>query len=223
MTAPVITAPVGATTPRGRRPLAAASVLLAALVGVLALGWAQPASAHAALLGSDPEDGARLDALPARIALEFSEDMSAPAYLVVKDPDDQRVDAGEVAVKGAEVSVAVDDPGLAGRYQVAFRAVSADGHPVTGQFSFTVAGGSTASASPSAGASTAPSASPSTAPSTAPSAGASTGSEPESAAVRPTSATTDDDSGIGEVQVGVGIALFVVAGGLFWFSRRQRA
>lgn len=220
MTPSDITTP--ATTPRGRRPLAAASVLLAALVGVLALGWAQPASAHAALLGSDPKDGARLDALPARISLEFSEDMSAPAYLVVKGPDDERVDAGEVAVKGAAVSVAVDDPGLAGRYQVAFRAVSADGHPVTGQFSFTVAGGSTTAASPGAEASSAPSAGSGSA-SSAPSAGASPGSEPESAAVRPASAATDDDSGIGEVQVGVGIALFAIAGGLFWFSRRQRA
>lgn len=199
------------------RMTAAGLVLVASLATVLGLGWSQTASAHAALLGSDPKDGARVASLPARVDLEFSESMSAPAYIVVTAPDGTAIQKGEVKVDDADVSVALDDPGLAGAYTVAFRAVSADGHPVTGQFGFTVTGG---------GAATTDAASPSASPDAASSAPAS--AEPSGAAADSSSDASseesDDDGGIstGEVQVGVGVALFAAAGGLFWLSRRQR-
>ncbi len=57
-----------------RRPLAAALLAtLAALVFGLLLAGAGPASAHAALTGSDPQDGAVVDTAPKEVTLSFSE------------------------------------------------------------------------------------------------------------------------------------------------------
>lgn len=201
--------------PRSMPRLVLAAVALGLSV-VLGVGWSQAASAHASLVGSDPRDGARLDAVPARVSLEFSESMSAPAYIVVTAPDGSKAQRGEVAVDDADVSVALDPAAGAGEYTVAFRAVSEDGHPVSGQFRFTVAG---AAGSPSASA--APSAAPSAA---APSSAASAGHDGDHSdgADGADAAGGSDGSSLGEVQVGVGVGLFAAAGGLLWWSRRER-
>lgn len=61
-----------------RRPLTVAG-LIAALTGVvfgLLLAFAGPASAHAALTGSDPQDGAVVAAAPKAVTLTFSEQVA---------------------------------------------------------------------------------------------------------------------------------------------------
>ena len=61
-----------------RRPLAAAA-LLAALISLLfglVLAGASPASAHAALTGSDPQDGAVVATAPEEVTLTFSEQIA---------------------------------------------------------------------------------------------------------------------------------------------------
>ncbi len=183
------------------------AALALALGLAVASGWQLPASAHATLVASDPEEGARLDALPARVTLEFNEPMSAPAYVVVTAPDGSQVQEGEVAVDGQQVDVGVADPGTEGTYGIAFRAVSQDGHPVSGRISFVVGDG--------------PLEEPSFA---APgdSGGAEQGSGEDSADVDGSGA--GDDSGgpsLGQVQVGIGAGLFVVAAALLWWSRRR--
>ncbi len=64
-------------------------LLLAALLALLA--GAAPASAHAALTGSDPQQGAVVDEAPAQVSLSFSESVST-------DADSLRVLAREFAV-----------------------------------------------------------------------------------------------------------------------------
>lgn len=180
------------------------AALAAALAGVVAGGWNLPASAHASLVASDPADGQRFDRLPERVTLEFSEPISAPAYVVVTAPDGSRADQGEVRVDGAEVSVALGGSAPEGTYGAAFRVVSEDGHPVTGRIGFVVGDGPLDEAAPSA-----------------------TDSAPASAdAADPAPASTadgDDDGGpsLGQVQVGVAVALFAVAAGLLLWSRRR--
>jgi hypothetical protein len=67
----------------------------------------------------------------------------APAALVVTGPSGTRVDHGQAQVLDNTASVRVEVM-TAGHYTVAFRVVSADGHPVSAQTSFRFAPGDSA-------------------------------------------------------------------------------
>lgn len=115
------------------------AVVVVLLAAAAMVGAAGPAFAHSRLEGSDPPDGAGLDAGPARVVLTFDEDMP-PGFDAVSviGPDGKAWQDGEVTTSGSTVSVAVAPLGPAGRYQVGYRVVSADGHPVEGSTSFTL-------------------------------------------------------------------------------------
>ena len=117
--------------------LRAAAVTL--LAGLALLLGAAPALAHTRLESSDPADGASLDAAPQRISLTFNETMT-PGFstITVIGPDRARYETGEVAAEGGTVSTEVLPLGPAGRYEIGYRVVSADGHPVTGSIGFTL-------------------------------------------------------------------------------------
>lgn len=102
-----------------------------------------PASAHASLVGSDPEDGAILAAAPAAITLTFNENIGNPAYVTVTAPDGSKVDLGNVRAVDNRVTATVADVDQKGRYTAAFRVVSADGHPVEGTIHYTATSGRT--------------------------------------------------------------------------------
>jgi copper resistance protein C len=181
-----------------RSALALLLAVSSALAGLL-LG-ASPASAHASLVGSTPAQDARLDALPGEVSFEFSEQMSAPAYVVVTAPDGTALADGDPVVDGATVRQAVSPSTATGTFTMAYRAVSEDGHPVTGQISFDV--GEASSPAPSASASPSASATPGPAPA---------------------AASSDDDGGGGIptwATVGVPVVLLVLALLLFAWSRR---
>ena len=82
-----------------------------------------------------PGDGATVTTAPARVRLVFDENVRTPAALVVTGPSGTRVDHGQAQVLDNTASVRVEVM-TAGRYTVAFRVVSADGHPVSAQTSF---------------------------------------------------------------------------------------
>ncbi|MEU2668606.1 copper resistance protein CopC [Streptomyces sp. NPDC007164] len=134
------------STPATRRPLTAAA-LLAALVGMvfgLLLGGAGPASAHAALTGSDPQDGAVVTTAPKEVTLTFSEQVAlGDDSIRILDPAGKRADTGAAPrdlQSGSTVKYGVSlHAGLPnGTYTVAWQAVSADSHPVSGAFTFSV-------------------------------------------------------------------------------------
>ncbi|MEU9946841.1 copper resistance protein CopC [Streptomyces sp. NBC_01336] len=129
-----------------RRPLAVAG-LLAALAGVvfgLLLAVAGPASAHAALTGSDPQDGAVVAAAPKAVTLTFSEQVAmGEGSIRVLDPAGKRADtedaprdlhSGSTVKYGVSLHTGLPD----GTYTVAWQAVSADSHPVSGAFTFSI-------------------------------------------------------------------------------------
>ncbi|MFE5737460.1 copper resistance CopC/CopD family protein [Streptomyces celluloflavus] len=133
-----------ATTVPGRRRSAALRLLAvaAALFGAL-LGGAVPAAAHAALTGSTPAQGSVVDRAPEQVSLTFSEGVAmGDDSLRVLDPKGRRVDRGKLRdlCSGDTVKYAAGlPPGLAdGTYTVAWQAVSADSHPVSGAFTFSV-------------------------------------------------------------------------------------
>jgi len=111
------------------------------LLGVLMLG-ALPAAAHAALLSTNPPQGAQLSSAPADVTLTFTEEVGLGARAVeVDDTRGQKVNGGPARHVGSDsrtVQVALP-PGLGrGSYTVTWRVVSADGHPVSGTFAFGV-------------------------------------------------------------------------------------
>ena len=102
---------------------------------------AAPVSAHATLVGSDPEDGASLSSEPATVSVTFNEDVATPAQLQVTAPDGTRLAEGEPTIDGPTVTQPVGTSGQAGEYTLAYRVVSADGHPVSGELTYDVTSG----------------------------------------------------------------------------------
>lgn len=118
---------------------------LMALVAAVAL-VVMPASgafAHAGLAFSTPEDGAVLDVAPDEVVLTFTEELlSDLVEISVLDADDNPVVVTEVAQTpppGTDVKLPWPADLPPGEYSVAFRVVSADGHPVTGRVTFSYA------------------------------------------------------------------------------------
>lgn len=126
-----------------RATTARVSALLVVLTSVLSWTVPDQASAHAGLVRSDPRDGASLVSAPDTVTLTFDEAIGSPAYVVVTTPDGTRADQGAAELDGGTVTQALHAPAAAaqsGRWTVAFRVVSVDGHPVSGELSFSVAG-----------------------------------------------------------------------------------
>ncbi|MFJ9415039.1 copper resistance protein CopC [Streptomyces sp. NPDC101227] len=141
-----------AITGSAPRPSAALRLLVvvAALFGAL-LGGAAPAAAHAALTGSDPAQGSVVEQAPEQVSLTFSEGVAmGDDSIRVLDPKGKRVDRGKLRnlCSGSVVKYGAGlPPGLAdGTYTVAWQAVSADSHPVSGAFTFSVGAPSKTSA-----------------------------------------------------------------------------
>jgi len=139
-----------------RRPR---STVLVTFVTVSALGLAlftslisaTSASAHAELVKITPELNAQLSTAPKDVVLEFNEPVSTSfATVVVTTAAGVSMTSGKPMVVGAKVTQALNPRLAAGAYRVAFRVVSADGHPVTGESGFTLRLASTTSPSMSA-------------------------------------------------------------------------
>ncbi|GAA4867838.1 hypothetical protein GCM10025788_01140 [Serinicoccus chungangensis] len=115
-----------------------------ALLAALALvALPLPAQAHDELTGSDPEDGATVEAGELdELTLTFSGAVAeVGAAVSVTDPDGGSALDGEPEVEGTEVTQDLVDDLADGDYAVAWRVTSEDGHPISGEFGFTVTGG----------------------------------------------------------------------------------
>ncbi|MGW2200987.1 copper resistance protein CopC [Streptomyces sp. NPDC001774] len=130
------------TAPRLGTALVRLLLVAATLLGTL-LAAAAPASAHAALTGSDPQDGAVVATAPKDVNLTFSEQVAmSDDSIRVLDPAGKRVDTSEIRdlCSGSIVRYGVGlRAGLPeGTYTVAWQTVSADSHPIAGAFTFSI-------------------------------------------------------------------------------------
>ncbi|MGW2341964.1 copper resistance CopC/CopD family protein [Streptomyces sp. NPDC001661] len=114
-------------------------LLFLAVTGALLAG-AAPASAHAALTGSDPKQGAVVDSAPRKVSLTFSESVAISDGAVrVLDPAGKRVDDGKITHPGGTTYAVGLHSGLPdGTFTVAYQVVSADSHPVAGAYTFSI-------------------------------------------------------------------------------------
>lgn len=127
-----------------RRALAGAGSLALALglgaAGVV--GAAAPASAHNVVVGTSPAAGSTVTEPPGSVDVTFDDvvlDLSAEGsstVITVTDADGTDYATGCPTMQDRTVSVPVA-LGEGGEYTVDWRIVSADGHPTSGEFSFT--------------------------------------------------------------------------------------
>ncbi|MEU9415097.1 copper resistance protein CopC [Streptomyces sp. NPDC048272] len=128
----------------GSPPTRTSLTVLALVAAVLALilGGAGSAFAHAGLSGADPADGAVLKTAPQQVTLTFTESVSLSDEAVrVLSPENERANprpAQHVDGKGNTARVELSGTLPQGTYTVAWRVVSADGHPISGAFVFSI-------------------------------------------------------------------------------------
>ena len=112
-------------------------ILGASLALALASG---SAIAHSMIASSEPADGATVAQAPARINVTFDSPLRIVSVtLIAESGDDYAVDP--LAGRSAAETLAVEPPPLpAGRYELAWRGLSEDGHTLSDAIAFTVSG-----------------------------------------------------------------------------------
>jgi methionine-rich copper-binding protein CopC len=127
--------------------------LLLAAMALAATTGAQVAWAHAARLSADPPDNAVLTTGPERVSATFNERLQTTfVAMTVVGPDGNLWSAGDPTVQGAVASIGMRALGPAGTYTVNYRVTSADGHVVSGSWSFRLAAAGTGTPGPAAAA-----------------------------------------------------------------------
>ena len=187
------------------------SLLAAGLLALLALLFTSgTAAAHDIVTGSDPADGATVATAPTQVSVTFDQ---APqpglATLTVVGPDGTHHEQGPVSTRGDVVSVPVGPLPTAGDYEIGYRIVSSDGHPVSGSIAFTLT-----TASPAGAAAPGP-------PAAAAGDPAHAGHADPTAPPSPVAAAGEDSGGGAPTWVFVVIALVVVAGAVALVLRRR--
>ncbi|GLZ46126.1 copper resistance protein [Actinomycetospora sp. NBRC 106375] len=189
-------------------------MLAVLLTGLLAVGAlllsAGPASAHDVLTGSDPADGATVASAPTQVSLTFDE---APkpegAAVTIVGPDGAHHEQGTPTLQGNVLTAPVGALPQAGRYEIGYRVVSDDGHPVSGSvaFSLTTPSPAAGTAAGTTGGNAGPQAQP---------------AQPSAATPSPAAAAGQDTSGGGvPAWVFVVIAIVVVGGAIALVLRRR--
>jgi copper transport protein len=131
----------------GSRRRGAAVLLFLALVAAMLIGLAQPASAHANVISTDPAEGAVLQVAPGKVRFTFDEAVrGVPDGVQVFDSKGGPVEAS-ATVNGPELEVALPEPLGNGTTVIVWRVVSEDGHPIGGSLTFSV-GAPTAGVTP---------------------------------------------------------------------------
>lgn len=192
-----------------------------ALVTLLALAVAPAASAHTSLISEAPEDGSVMTEL-ADVNLVFSDELlDIGNSVTLTGPDGATIDLDVDLSVARELSAPLPADLTAGDYEVYWRVVAEDGHPLENTIAFTYepAVAPSASATPSE---TAAPATPAT-PSASPAPVASATSAPSVSAV-PISAPVDEAAGSSSVVwwvVGICLLVGIGVGIVIW--RRSAA
>ncbi|PDQ20472.1 copper resistance protein CopC, partial [Mesorhizobium sanjuanii] len=111
--------------------------LLAAVMLLAVIAAPNQAFGHAALVTTDPADGAVLGQSPTQFSLTFSEPVS-PLVLTLVRPDGTPL--ALTAFRLSDQTVEIDNPQAlgAGTHVLSWRVISADGHPVGGSVLFSI-------------------------------------------------------------------------------------
>lgn len=113
-------------------------LVLVLVFALVAVAVPAPAAAHAQLVGSSPKTDEVLAASPTEVTLEFNEDLiEIGSTLLVVDAAQNNL-VSNVELEGRHVRAALAEELSEGSYEVRWRVVSADGHPISGRIPFAV-------------------------------------------------------------------------------------
>lgn len=120
--------------------LVSRGVVLLVLMSIFGISLAGAAAAHNVLISSTPAEGAVVPSAPASLSFTFDQPVQNfdPVVSLI-GPDGKQYATGTPTINGNTVTGTVG-AGPAGAYTAAYRVVSSDGHPVTGQVHFSLAG-----------------------------------------------------------------------------------
>ena len=118
------------------------SILVSVLIFIPILN-SPAAQAHAALESTVPAKGAIVSKTTSQVSMLFGEDILVikgknPNSISVTDSKGKKVSNGVAVVSGTKISNVLKTPLAAGKYTVKYRVVSADGHVVSGSYTFSV-------------------------------------------------------------------------------------
>ncbi len=105
---------------------------------LLAMSISTSAFAHSHIGGSNPADGDVVTEPLNEIVLEFDGKIEQGSYIDVKNSKGQAIDLQEITIGDGKLIGTVAEPLPNDEYQVNWSIISADGHPLEGNFSFTV-------------------------------------------------------------------------------------
>ena len=111
----------------------------ATIAAFVLIGAATPAWAHERLVSADPEQGVALDTAPTTVTLTFSGKVEATGEsirITGRDGTDWAV--SDVTPSGTKITAKVKAQGQPGTQVLAYRVTSADGHTLTGTYTFDV-------------------------------------------------------------------------------------
>lgn len=107
------------------------------LLSISLLAVSLGAAAHTAVKGAKPADGATLDSSPASIEITFEHPVQMTSISVVAEKAAER--KVTFTPSTAATTFTVDKPALtAGHNEVHWKALSKDGHVVTGKLTYTI-------------------------------------------------------------------------------------
>ncbi|MEO3858825.1 copper resistance CopC family protein [Acrocarpospora sp. B8E8] len=113
------------------------TVLLLASAATLAAPLTT-AQAHNVLLGSTPSKGSNLTTAPTEVRLTFDQPVRPEfAKIALTDATGTHYESGTITVEKNDVVTPVTPPTTSGTYTIGYQILSNDGHPVTGQITFT--------------------------------------------------------------------------------------
>ncbi|WP_292728837.1 copper resistance CopC family protein [Microbacterium sp. UBA837] len=199
---------------RARAGAFAASVAAATVALSLV---AAPAWAHDELVASSPQQDEQLTVAPTSVELTFSaEIMEMGAAVIVADAQENDWVAGDIQIDFDTLTVPLNEGMPNGAYEIRWRVVSSDGHPISGLIPFTV--DDPAAASP------APTTAPSAVSSPTPTADQATGGPSDDATAAALDSAAEDGGIARAVLIGaIGAASALALFGLVLFFLRGRA
>ena len=118
-------------------------ILGIAMASLLMVNTASIAEAHSTLVSSIPKSGTTIGAVPNLVTLTFNEKLlvipgEQPNSLTVANSSGQSITTGPLKINGSKILITLKSKKSTGKFTVAYRVVSADGHPISGKYFFTV-------------------------------------------------------------------------------------
>ncbi|MDQ0205666.1 copper resistance CopC family protein [Alkalicoccobacillus murimartini] len=108
------------------------------VVGLIIGGAPAVTYAHSHLESTVPEDGQTVDEAVETIELSFDGGIEQASDVQIFTEAGDEIEPATVNINSPEIEVELTEPLMNGEYRVTFNVISADTHPVDGEFTFSV-------------------------------------------------------------------------------------